>query len=181
MDAHSTSTSPLPSHDAAAKEFTDILVKRIESRPPATYTEMTLILTRIASECQALLTAFNVEGKVSKDRVPSIPKRVDPLSNSSDVFSLASAQSVVGPTFDALSRLLTKNATKTVLPSLEDRRRKVIGSIGYFSVMKERYDVQVDSAIAGALIALRTMPAKFGPVIKAVMESVKVCWQSLLC
>ncbi len=53
---------------------------------------MTTILSRIAGECQALLSAFAVEGKVAKDKIPKLPSRVDPLSASSDVFSLDTAQ-----------------------------------------------------------------------------------------
>jgi TATA-binding protein-associated factor len=157
-----------------AKPLADLLVSAIEGPPPATYVEMTTILSRIASECQALLSAFAVEGKVSKDKIPTLPKRVDPLSASSATFSLVTAQTAIGAHFDALAGLLGKNAQKTVLPSLKDRQRKVMGSIGYFAVMKERYDVQVSAAIAGALVALRVMPSKFGPVIKSVMDSIKV-------
>jgi TATA-binding protein-associated factor len=154
--------------------LTELLVRAIESPPPATYHEMATILSRISSECQGLLSAFAIEGKVSKDKIPSLPKRVDPLSTSTDTFSLITAQTAVGAHFDALTKLLSKNAQKTALPLLRDRQRRVIGSIGYFSVMKERFDVQVAAAIAGALIALRVMPPKFGPVIKSVMDAVKV-------
>ncbi|KAK8854899.1 hypothetical protein IAR55_003638 [Kwoniella newhampshirensis] len=156
-----------------AKSLSVILIERIESSAPPTYHEMSVILQQIHAECHALLNAFAVEGKVAKDRIPSLPKRVDPLSTSSDVFSLATAQLAVGAQFNALSGLLSKTATKTALPSLKDRQRKVMGSIGYFSVMKERYDVQVMAGISGALVAMKVMPAKLGPVIKSLMDAVK--------
>lgn len=132
-----------------------------------------MVLQRIYSECSALLTAFNVEGKLSKDKIPSLPKRIDPLSNAPDVFSIESAQQAVTTQFDILAGKLSKNAIKTALPSLQDRRNKVMGSVGYFSIMKEKYDVQVMAGIAGALVALKVMPPKFGPVIKNLMDGVK--------
>ena len=135
---------------------------------------MGLLLDRVQIECQALLTAFNIEGRVAKDKIPVLPKRVDPLSKGNDVFSLAAAQLAIGQHFDTLAALLSKSATKTVLSSLRDRRKKVISSIGYFSVMKERYDTQVSATVAGALIALRVMPPRLGSVIKSVMDAVKV-------
>lgn len=141
---------------------------------------MGLHLNRIQSECQALLTAFNVEGKVAKDKIPTLPKRIDPLSNSNNAFSLATAELAVTIHFDSLTSLLSKSSAKTVLPPLQDRRKKVISSIGYFSVMKERYDVQVLAGVAGALVALRAKPPKLGPVIKSIMDSIKVSFSRVL-
>ncbi|WRT68269.1 uncharacterized protein IL334_005245 [Kwoniella shivajii] len=159
--------------DELAIPLVPILVDRIESPPPATYHEMSVILQRIYTECHALLNAFNVEGKVSKDRIPTLPSHIDPLSTAADVFSLTTAQQAIGATFDGLSKLLTKPAQKVALHALKDRQRKVMGSIGYFSVMKERYDTQIMAGIAGALVALRVMPSKLGPVIKSLMDAVK--------
>lgn len=150
------------------------LIEFVEKPPPATYHEMSVILQRIQAECQALLTAFAMEGKVSKDKIPTLPTQVDPLSSSASVFSLKTAQSAVGPHFDALSKLVKPAVKATVLPSLQGRQRKIMASIGFFSIMKERYDVQVSTAVCGALIALRVMPAKFGPVVKSVMDGVRV-------
>ncbi|WVW85765.1 hypothetical protein I302_107803 [Kwoniella bestiolae CBS 10118] len=177
--AHDKDQSPdseltsLGSTHELATPLVPILIERIESPPPATYHEMSVILQRIYTECHALLNAFNVEGKISKDRIPSLPSRLDPLSTAPDVFSLATAQQAVGPTFEGLSKILSKPAQKVALGSLKDRQRKVMGSIGYFSVMKERYDTQVMAGIASALVALRVMPSKIGPVIKSLMDAVK--------
>jgi TATA-binding protein-associated factor len=175
IDRGSDTIAPLgKADDEAARSLTNLLIGQMESPAPATYSEMTTILTRIYAECQALLTAFSVEAKVSKDRIPNLPREVDPLSKGQGTFSLVTAQSAVGQHFDNLVKAMSKSAQKTTLPSLQDRRRKVLGSIGYFSIMKERYDVQVSCAVAGALVALRVMPSKFGPVVKALMDSVKV-------
>jgi TATA-binding protein-associated factor len=156
-------------NDVSTRNITPILVKYMESSLPANYLEMTIALQRIQTECQTLLHAFSVEGKISKDKIPTLP-----TVNGTTGFTLNTAQIAVGQHFDSLVSLLSKNATKNTLPSLQDRKRKVLGSIGYFSVMKERYDLQVAAAIAGALIALRVMPSKFRPVVKSLMDAVKV-------
>lgn len=135
---------------------------------------MSIILQRVQSECQALLTAFAVEGKVSKDKIPTLPTQVNPLSSSPAFFSLTTAQTAIGPHFDALSKLVKAAVRSTALPSLQGRQRKIMASIGYYSIMKERYDVQVSTAVCGALIALRVMPTKFGPVVKSVMDGIRV-------
>jgi TATA-binding protein-associated factor len=161
--------------DPLAGEVTTILLGYFEQPRPATYSEMTALLKRIQSDCQALMTAFNTEGKVSKDRIPTLPTTIDPLGSSSNSFSLATAQTVISSHFDALSKLLSKHASKNVLPSLKDRQMRIMMSVGKYGVMKERYDTQVMAGIGGALVALQTLPAKIGPVVKAIMDSIKVC------
>ena len=159
--------------DEAGQQLADVLVKFVESGPPGTYDEQTMILRRIMSECQALFNAFAVEGKVPKAKIPTLPAKVDPLDASDKVFTIHTAQMAVGPHFDALAQSLGKNAAK-MLPSLQDRQRKVMISMGYLASMRERLDVQVFSAVCGALFGLRVMPPKFGPVVKSVMDGVEV-------
>lgn len=159
--------------DEAGQQLAEVLVKFVESGPPGTYDEQTMILRRIMSECQALFNAFAVEGKVPKAKIPTLPSKVDPLDTSDKVFTIQTAQMVVGPHFDALAQSLGKNGAK-MLPSLQDRQKKVMISMGYLASMRDRLDVQVFSAVCGALIGLRVMPPKFGPVVKSVMDGVEV-------
>ena len=157
-----------------AGEITTLLLGHFERPRPATYSEMSALLKRIQIDCQALMQAFNAEAKISKDRIPTIPSAVDPHGTSSNTFSLATAQMVISKHFDALANLLSKHAVKNVLPSLKDRQMRIMMSVGKYGVMKERYDTQVMAGIGGALVALQTLPAKIGPVVKAIMDSVKV-------
>lgn len=164
----------LSSHPGAAT-LIPILIKLIESPPRSTYTEMTTLLRRIQADCQALLSAFGTEGRLVKKLIPTLPKKVDAAASTSpDVFTLATAQSAATTQFDSLFGQLGKSAAKSAGPGLQDRQRKVIVSIGYYAVMKDRYDTQVAAGVAGALVALRVLPAKFGGLIKAIMDSIKV-------
>lgn len=161
-------------HQETKEQLVPLLIKLIESPPRETYAEMTTILKRIQADCQALLSAFAAEGKVAKKLIPALSTKVDPTSSSSDVFTLATAQTTVTTHFDALLGNLGKSVAKAITPGLKERQMKVIASIGYFSVMKERYDTQVAAGVAGALVALRVLPTKFGGLIKAIMDSIKV-------
>jgi TATA-binding protein-associated factor len=160
--------------DTLAEQVTTLLLGHFDRPRPATYSEMNALLKRIQADCQALMQAFNVEAKVSKDRIPSIPSDIDPLNSSPSSFSLATAQLAISSHFDALTKLMSKHATKNVLPALKDRQMRIMISVGKYGVMKERYDTQVMAGIGGALVALQTLPTKIGPVVKAIMDSVKV-------
>jgi TATA-binding protein-associated factor len=155
-----SAASPMPD------DITALLTQHFEKPLPATYSEMTVLLKRIQADCQALFTAFGAEGKVPKSRIPSIP----PI----DKFSLESAQIITAQHFDALASLLNQTAKKNVLPSLKDRQMRIMVSLGRYGLMKERYDTQVRGGIGGALVALKSLPVKIGPVVKAIMDSVKV-------
>lgn len=156
--------------EAVAADLAPSLIPLLS--PPATYNEMTTMLQRVYDEVRALFSAFTTEGKVKRDRIPELPSRVDPLGGA-DAFTLDTARRAVGATFDALAKLLRGAHAKSALANLKDRQRKVLASIGYFSAMKDKLDVQVGAGIAGALIALGVMPPKLGPVVKAVMDGVK--------
>ncbi|RXK40222.1 TATA-binding protein-associated factor [Tremella mesenterica] len=167
-----------PDSDHSVKSYlSQSLISLLEAGYPSTYSEMITTLQSIHSECTNLLSSFSTQGKLSKEKIPSLPKKIDPSSTSTtstaNTFSLLTAQQVVGPTFDNLVSLLSKHSQKAVLPSLKDRQRRIISSIGYFAVMKERYDTQVFSSISGAIVSLKIMPQKLGPVIKALMDAVR--------
>ncbi|WVQ74752.1 hypothetical protein IAR50_004357 [Cryptococcus sp. DSM 104548] len=167
------SSFSLASTSPDAQSLSAIVIDRVSAPPPSTYHEMTIILHRIHSECVAMFSAFNIEGKLGKDKVPVLPKRIDPTSDAPDVFSIETAQEAITSTFDATVLKLSKAAQKKAVPTLEERRNKVMASIGYFSIQKVKYDYQVSAALAGALVALKIMPPKFGPVIKSLMDGVR--------
>lgn len=137
--------------------------------PRATYEEMSTMLTQVHAEVRALFSAFTTEGKVKKDRIPDLPSRVDPLGGP-DAFTLDTARRAAGPTFEALLGMVK---AKPAIANLRDRQHKVLASIGYFGAMKERQSIMVAAGVAGALIALGTMPPKLGPVVKAIMDAIK--------
>jgi TATA-binding protein-associated factor len=160
--------------DPTFNEISAKLISLMERGPPPTYAEMGTLLKRIQADCQALLNAFKEIGRVSKDRIPELPKQINPLKTTADFFSLNTAHTAVTTHFNALSKLLPKGSAKTTLPQIQEKQRKVLASIGRYSVMKERYDVQVSSGVAGALVSMKVMPPKIGPIVKAIMESIKV-------
>ncbi|KAK0546804.1 TATA-binding protein-associated factor mot1 [Tilletia horrida] len=151
----------------------DELIAIIEAPAPPTYAEMEVALTRLLRECQGLYWSFHTEARVARDKIPTLPTHVDALGQRADAFTIETARHAVGPGFDALMKQVGSKSKKVHADSLEERRRNVIASLGFYQVRKERSDVQVFASVASALIALRTMPAKLNPVIRSIMNSVK--------
>ncbi|CAO1627101.1 unnamed protein product [Jaminaea pallidilutea] len=149
------------------------LLSMIETPPPPTWSEMSVQLSRIQLECQALLRAFQQEGKVAKGKIPTLPTKVDPLGKEADAFTCEMAETSVTRLFDDLVAEIGPKTRKQALPILQDRQRKIIASIGFYREAKDKQDTQVLAAVSAAVIALKTLPAKLNPLIRSIMNSVK--------
>ncbi|GAA6002172.1 hypothetical protein JCM10207_003108 [Rhodosporidiobolus poonsookiae] len=134
----------------------------LASDPPASYSEMDPILTRIRTDCTAFYAAFGSQGKVPAAKLPSVP----------DVFSIQAAN-LVASSFGSLVPLVMAKSKKAVLPALEERQRKVQGGISYFEGVKARHDRQVYAAVGSAIIALGAIPTKITPLIRSITNSIK--------
>lgn len=146
----------------------------LEGQVPTAYYEMLLILSQAYGECQGLLSAFVTDGKIPQSVIPVLPTSLDPTSPPAELFTVDVAGQVAGSTFDALVKRLGKAPAKTALPMLKERQMKIVSSIGYYMAMKDKHDRQVSAAVAGAVIALRVLPGKLNPVIRSIMNGVKV-------
>lgn len=160
-------TSPLASH--VSVKLIDIL----ESPAPPTYAEMVVILQRIQRQSQGLYAAFTRDGKVKKDRVPTLPSTVDPTGQSRDAFTLDMAKGVVGAGYEGLMAHISSKVKEAARPTLDDRRAKLIAEIGFYQSIKDKQDSQVAASAAAATIALRALPSKLNPVIRSIMNSIK--------
>lgn len=155
------------------REVHEKLLNILESAAPATYAEMVVMLQRIQRQSQALYVAFERDGKVKKDRIPTLPSQVDPTGQMQDAFSIDTAKSVVSTAFEGLSKHVSPKVKSTVQPLLDDRRARIITEIGFYQSIKDRQDNQVMASAAGAVIAIGALPAKLNPIIRSVMNSVK--------
>ncbi|KAL9933818.1 hypothetical protein V8E36_007476 [Tilletia maclaganii] len=149
------------------------LIAILENPAPPTYAEMEVALSRLQRECQSLYWAFHAEARVARDKIPTLPAQIDALGRRADAFTVETARRVVGAGYEALLKLVGSKSKKTHGPALEERRRRVIVSLGFYQGRKEKSDVQVFAAVAGALVAMRAMPAKLNPVVRSIMNSVK--------
>lgn len=150
--------------DPLAQKLALSIVPMIESDSFPDMTEMNSVLSRLQADCQSLLNAFVVSGKVKQTAVPVIPTP----------FQLSNAQDLVQTQFEALVPQMGRGTKKTALPGLEERKRKIIAAIGYYEAAKGKHDVQVFAALGGAAVALMALPSKLNPLIRSIMNSIKV-------
>lgn len=166
---------PLPEVNEDARVLVGHLGAILEGRIPPSYYEMLLFLGQIYTECQTLLAAFVTDAGINPELIPVLPPSLVPTEPPVDVFGIETASHVAGPVFDALVANVGKKTLKTALPGLREKQMRVVSSINFYLSMKERHDRQVLAAVASAVISLRTLPAKLNPVIRSIMNGIKVC------
>ncbi|CAG8635853.1 9967_t:CDS:2, partial [Paraglomus occultum] len=170
----SLSMPPLPVTPLASI-LSNALVVMLESDPPSFYHELVSILRRIRGECQALLNTFISEGRVSSQNIPPLPTSVlgEQTIADASVFSIEMAKQLTTETFDTLTSYVPPAIHSAVLPQLQDRKRRVLSSIAYYQSTKQKTDINVNAACAGAVVSLRVLPPKLNPIIRSIMSSIK--------
>jgi TATA-binding protein-associated factor len=160
-------TSPL------AGECSTHLLAFLEQDCPVSYHEMGAHLRGLALDCRALLQSFAEDAKVPAAKLPALPDRIDTEGKESDAFTVEFAQRFAGETFDTLKGSVPRGRKKEI-GGLEEKRGKIVFGIERYGVVKGQLDVRVCAAVAGALIALRVYPSKLNPLVRSIMNGVKV-------
>lgn len=165
--AAAKSATPAPSliqTSTLASRLSQKLLLMIAGEPSPTYSELSIALQRIQVDCHALYSAFESQGKVPSSKVPQL--------SAGSFSSIQANQAISG--FDALIPLMGKGTNKTVLPALEERKKKLVVAMSYHDATKATHDRQVFAALGGAVVALRVIPAKVTPIIRSITTSIKV-------
>ncbi|KAI0220992.1 TATA-binding protein-associated factor mot1 [Massospora cicadina] len=156
-------------HQSLAQMF----LAQLDVNPFTPFQESFPHLRRLRGECQALLNTAAMEGGVSQLCLPALPSQVageaPEQEGHPNGFSLATAQQLVGESFDRLVEACVPAARA----SLEDRRRRVLTAIGLCEELLSKLEIQVSAALACAVVSLGVLPPKLTPIIRSLMNSIK--------
>lgn len=158
-----------------AKDISDRTLTFLQADPPAAYHEMAYTLARIHGECYNLLQSFAYECKVAQGSIPSLGTEIDITATREGCFTIDTAQAAVGQMFDKLRDGLGRTK-KRELAIIKEKRVKVVASIERYVDIKAQYDIRVSAAFAAAYVALKATPDKVSPIVKGIMNGIKVCW-----
>lgn len=168
-----STTMPLVERSTLAKELSERILEWLQGKPPAAYHEMALSLSRIHAECTTLLQSFSVDCKLPMSAVPSLGNEIDITGTNPGGFTIDTAQAAVGAMYTRLKESLGKSRRKE-LSIIGEKRTNVMINIERYDEIKEQHDVRVAAAFAAAFIAFRGTPDKVSPVVKGIMNSIKV-------
>jgi Domain of unknown function (DUF3535) len=170
------STSKRPSLievSSLAREMSNRTLAWLQGEPPAAYHEMAFTLARIHGECTNLLQSFAFDCKVPWTEIPTLSTEIDLTGSKQGGFSLASAEAAVEENYTKLKERLGKTK-KRELAVIAEKRKTVISSIERYKEVKTQHDIRVCAAFAAAYVALKNTPDKVSPIVKGVMNGIKV-------
>lgn len=171
-DAHG-----IPQHlveiSSLARDLSDKTLAWLQNDPPTAYHEMAFTLARIHGECSTLLQSFGHECKIPWSNIPTLALEIDPTGMKPGCFSLATAEEAVGDIFKKLKDSLGRTK-KRELGVIAEKRKAVVTSIERYKEVKAQHDIRVSAAFAAAFVALKSTPDKVSPIVKGVMNGIKV-------
>jgi TATA-binding protein-associated factor len=157
-----------------AKRFAPALQKMIEADRPTHYRDLVTYVQRARSQCQQLVNMFRDLGKVSQGKLPTLAVLVqgEPEAGPS-AFSIANAEKVIGDDFDRLKKAMAPGQRLIALPQLQEAREVAATAVEEARTIKQARDARIKAAAACALVAMKVLPKKPSPLIKAIMDSIK--------
>jgi TATA-binding protein-associated factor len=180
IESFTSKRPPLIEVSTLAREMSNRTLAWLQSEAPAAYHEMAFALARIHGECTNLLQSFAFDCRIPWDELPVLGTEIDLTGSKQGGFSLASAEAAVEGDYAKLKDRSGK-AKKRELSVIAEKRKTVLSSIERYKEVKTQHDIRVCAAFAAAYVALRNTPDKVSPIVKGVMNGIKVRFVSASC
>lgn len=156
-----------------AKEISNKTLAWLQGSPPAAYHEMAFALARIHVDSVSLLHSFATDCKLPISSIPFLGTEIDITGVNPNRFTIETAQEAIGPRYTQLKAMLGRTK-KRELGVIEEKRVVVAASIERYLEVKTQHEIRVAAAFAAAFVALRSTPDKVSPVVKGIMNGIKV-------
>jgi TATA-binding protein-associated factor len=156
-------------------KYASELLKIIESDRPPQYRDLVSYVQRARSQCQQLINLFRDHGKVSQHKLPTLAVVVQGEAEAGPgAFSLVNADKCVTDDYERLKKAMAPAQRLIALQQLNEARQDTITAIDEARFAKEARDTRIKAAAACALIAMKMLPKKPSPLIKGIMDSIKL-------
>lgn len=155
--------------------YANELQKIIDSDRPSQYRDLVSYVQRVRSQCQQLINLFRDHGKVPQYKLPTIAVVVQGEAEAGPgAFSLSNAEKCISDDFERLKRLMAPAQRLIANQQLNEAREGTTSAIEDAKSIKGTRDVRIKAAAACALIAMKVLPKKPSPLIKGIMDSIKL-------
>ncbi|KAI1365229.1 hypothetical protein F5Y08DRAFT_189802 [Xylaria arbuscula] len=163
------------SSQAESSRYARELLKIIDSERPPQYRDLVSHVQRVRSQCQQLMNIFRDHGKVSQQKLPVLAVVVQGEAEAGPgAFSLVNAEKCVTDDYERLKKAMAPAQRLIALQQLNEARQDTVSAIDEARAAKEVRDTRIKAAAACALIAMKMLPKKPSPLIKGIMDSIKL-------
>lgn len=138
------------------------------------YADIVSSLQAARGQCQSLISAFQNNAHIPRDRLPAIAVVCQGDSGAGPkAFSLADAEKIVTTDFDRLLKGLTPAQRVSGTQYLNDARANAKIAVDEARKVKESRDIAIKAVIGSVFVRLCEIPKKPGQLIKCIMDSIK--------
>lgn len=154
--------------------FVTFLQQMVEGERPSCYRDLVSYIRGVRAQCSQLIHLFRDFGKVSPSKLPTLAVIVQGEAEAGPgAFSIANAEKVVGEDYEKLKKAMAPGQRLIASQQLAEARDLTAQAIEEAKAKKETRDVRIKAAAACALVAIKHLPKKPSPLIKAIMDSIK--------
>lgn len=172
LSTNETPLSLVEKYDLA-QEFTKRTLVWLQGKPPPAYHEMAFALSRIHADCISLLQMFATDCKLPSSSIPFLGTDIDISGTVAGCFTIETAQTAIGTMYSRLKDSLGRTRKKE-LAVIAEKRIAISVSIERYTEIKVQHDTRVSAAFAAAFVAFKSTPDKVSPVVKGIMNGIKV-------
>ncbi|KAK5990175.1 TATA-binding protein-associated factor mot1 [Cladobotryum mycophilum] len=154
--------------------YLEHLQRIVDFDRPSAYRDLVTFVQRARTQCQQLLHLFRDHGKVSQSKLPVLPVVVQGEAEAGpNAFSIATAEKCVGDDFERLKKIMPPGQRLIAGQQLAEAREITVSAIEEAKAFKDARDVRIRAGAACAMVAMKLLPKKPSPLIKAIMDSIK--------
>ncbi|KAI9166802.1 TBP associated factor [Paramyrothecium foliicola] len=161
--------------------YTDHMQRIVELDRPSSYRDLVSFVQRVRSQCQQLIHLFRDHGKVSHSKLPILPVVVQGEAEAGpSAFSIATAEKCIGDDYEKLKKAMAPGQRLIASQQLAEAREVTRTAIEEAKAVKDSRDARIKAGAACAMVAMNVLPKKPSPLIKGIMDSVKLEENQLL-
>ncbi|KAI5958274.1 MOT1 [Candida theae] len=162
--------------DYASAIFAETLSKMLQDTSAlSNMRELIPSLKAVRTSCLQLFDSFVSTARLSPSKIPQIPILVQGEADAGpNAFTLESAEKITGEIFEKLKKSLSSSHRLAANQVLEDAKHRVTLAIDDCRSLIGSKTTAILASYAGATLALSGIPKKLNPIIKSLMESIKL-------
>lgn len=161
--------------DDAAGRYLSYVQAIVESDRPSAYRDLVSYMQRTRAQCLQLIYLFRDHGKVAHHKLPVLPVVVqgDPEAGP-NAFSLATAEKCLTDDYEKLRKAMPPGQRLIASQQLSEARDVARSAVEDAKSIKESRDIRIKAGAACAMVSMKQLPKKPSPLIKSIMDSIKL-------
>ncbi|KAF4121340.1 hypothetical protein GMORB2_2302 [Geosmithia morbida] len=161
--------------DDKPSRYLSHLQAMVEGDRPSAYRDLVNYVQRVRTQCQQLIHLFRDHGKVSQHRLPILPVIVQGEPEAGpNAFSIATAEKCVSDDYEKLRKAMPPGQRLIATQQLVEARNVANDVISEAKAIKDVRDIRVKAGAACAMVSMKQLPKKPSPLIKSIMDSIKL-------